>query len=186
MPNDTIARILNRMRATPVEQRVSAILEAKKKKAIEGNKRRNKKWKEANPERVAELDRQKAKRSYHKNHEANKNRQRKWHKKFWDAMTPEERQCFKLRQSYGITLEDKNKMLEGQRGLCVICQTDDPGGRGWQLDHCHTEKTIRGILCLKCNTGLGLFKDNPELLRRAASYLEGNKEWEAPDGEVEE
>lgn len=56
---------------------------------------------------------------------------------------------------------------------CEICG-GNPDGR-WRklvIDHCHTTGNYRGMLCNNCNHGLGKFKDQPELLRQAATYLE--------------
>lgn len=77
---------------------------------------------------------------------------------------------------YGITLEQYQKLLDKQQSRCAICLTDDPKGRGDKLhvDHCHTTGSIRGLLCGKCNTGLGLFNDNINILRNAIKYLEGS------------
>lgn len=172
MKNPIIDRILKQLGSSSPEERREEIIESRKKAEREGNKRRNKKWKENNKEHVAELDRIKAKKSYHKNHEENKRRQREFKKKLWDAMSPEERQDFNLRRTYGVSLQEKNEMLERQGGVCAICGTGIPGSRGWQLDHCHNKKHVRGILCHGCNTGLGLFKDSPEALRKAIEYLE--------------
>jgi len=39
-------------------------------------------------------------------------------------------------------------------------------------DHCHETGKLRGVLCMVCNSGLGMFQDNPTLLRQAVIYLE--------------
>jgi hypothetical protein len=54
---------------------------------------------------------------------------------------------------------------------CAICYAPPNGKRVLAQDHCHDTGQIRGFLCLHCNTGLGHFKDDPRLLRRAARYL---------------
>lgn len=85
---------------------------------------------------------------------------------------------------YGLDREAFIALLEGQGGRCAGCGTSEPGGkRGeWAIDHdhacCpHASKTcgrcVRGLLCNHCNLVLGHTKDNPEVLRTLASYLEG-------------
>ena len=74
-----------------------------------------------------------------------------------------------LINKYGITLEQKNKMIEDQHGRCAICKTEFD--RTAYVDHCHKTDKIRGILCNKCNSGLGMFDDNAEILARAIDYL---------------
>jgi hypothetical protein len=70
----------------------------------------------------------------------------------------------------GWTLERKKKYMEDQKGLCAIC--NEPMEKPC-ADHRHSNPPIpRKLLCGTCNTGLGQFKDNPELLRLAAQYLE--------------
>jgi hypothetical protein len=54
---------------------------------------------------------------------------------------------------------------------CAICYARPDGTRLLAQDHCHETGNVRGFLCLHCNTGLGHFKDDPRLLRRAARYL---------------
>jgi hypothetical protein len=57
-------------------------------------------------------------------------------------------------------------------GKCGICGTTEAGGRGrFHIDHCHASGKVRGILCLRCNTGLGSLGDNIESLKLAISYL---------------
>lgn len=84
-------------------------------------------------------------------------------------------------QRYQLTAKDYLEMLDRQGGVCWICQTDTPGGTGrWHVDHNHAccdklptcGECNRALLCSQCNTGLGLFKDDSNILRRAADYLE--------------
>lgn len=83
---------------------------------------------------------------------------------------------FKLKKAYGITLKDYNELLTKQNGKCSICGVDNNGyyrkkPRAFAVDHCHTTKKIRGLLCSDCNTGIGLLKDNIDLLNNAIKYL---------------
>lgn len=74
---------------------------------------------------------------------------------------------------HGITAEDVERLLESQDGRCAICGTDKPGGKGsFHLDHDHATNKVRGLLCAKCNLGLGYFDDNRLNVLRAALYLE--------------
>lgn len=77
-----------------------------------------------------------------------------------------------LKQTYGVTAQQYSKILLDQNGVCAVCQLQDIGNM--PLDHNHSTGKIRGILCQKCNRGLGHFKDSPALLRKAAEYLESN------------
>lgn len=80
---------------------------------------------------------------------------------------------FHLDKKYNITLDQYNDMYEEQQGRCAICGTDQPGGSGihFAVDHDHVTGQVRSLLCQGCNTGLGKFKDNPDLLRAAQLYL---------------
>ena len=77
-----------------------------------------------------------------------------------------------IRNQYGITLEQYNNMLKAQNYSCAICgEEDEVEGRRLAIDHCHTTGQVRGLLCGKCNRGLGLFYDNEDLLQKAIQYL---------------
>jgi hypothetical protein len=79
----------------------------------------------------------------------------------------------KLRDVYGITLEDYETRLAEQGAKCAICSTDDPG-RGSEFfpaDHDHETGGFRGLLCHGCNLGLAQFGDDPDRLLSAAAYL---------------
>lgn len=89
-------------------------------------------------------------------------------------LTPEQRRAYRLWSKYRITAADYDALLAQQDGACAICDADAPGtSHGfWHVDHCHTGGQVRGLLCSTCNTGLGSFRDQPSVLRRAAKYLE--------------
>lgn len=75
------------------------------------------------------------------------------------------------RRNPGWDINRYNKYLELQDNRCAICKTDESGLSDWCADHCHTESKARGLLCVKCNAGLGYFKDNIEYLQSAIDYL---------------
>lgn len=78
----------------------------------------------------------------------------------------------RLKQTYGITLEDYNIMFISQAGKCKICSRhQSETKRGFAVDHCHITGKVRALLCHRCNTGLGNFKDNPILFYKAIEYL---------------
>jgi len=81
-----------------------------------------------------------------------------------------------LQKTYGITSSEFDLLNEQQQGRCAICGIKGEHNRWGVLvvDHCHKTGDVRKLLCNNCNTGLGLFKDNPKLLRTAALYLEEN------------
>lgn len=78
-----------------------------------------------------------------------------------------------LKYLYKITPQDYEKMFANQGGCCAICCTDRPGGRHGQLhvDHDHVTGIVRGLLCNRCNIGLGRFGDNLAGLMQAVNYL---------------
>lgn len=74
---------------------------------------------------------------------------------------------------YGITLEDYNRMLVNQKYSCAICRTQTPSTfkKAFYVDHDHQTQKVRGLLCFSCNTALGHFKDNADVLQQAITYL---------------
>lgn len=76
---------------------------------------------------------------------------------------------------YGITFADYQAMHGNQNGRCAICD-GPPNGNGkkygrFSVDHDHDTNEIRGLLCGTCNSGLGMFRDDPHLLDLASDYL---------------
>ena len=95
------------------------------------------------------------------------------------ASTPEYTRIVNLRR-YGLTPETFADKLAAQGGRCDICGTREPGGQGWHVDHdhscCNTRKNscgkcLRGILCTRCNIGIGNFKDDPVVILAARNYI---------------
>lgn len=80
----------------------------------------------------------------------------------------------RLQAVYGMTVEDYQLILAAQDGLCAICKMK-PRTKRLHVDHCHKTSKVRGLLCSVCNSGvLASAKDNPEILRAAARYLDHN------------
>ena len=71
----------------------------------------------------------------------------------------------------GFTPEDFESKLKEQGYRCAICGTEDPGATNWHADHDHKTGMKRGVLCHKCNTGLGLLKDDVDILCAAIEYI---------------
>jgi hypothetical protein len=79
----------------------------------------------------------------------------------------------KLKTKYGISRSDYSALYKKQKGRCAVCGAKPHRKRqSFDVDHDHRTKRVRGLLCHRCNPALGLFKDNPKLLRKAAAYLE--------------
>ena len=79
---------------------------------------------------------------------------------------------------YGISLKEKEEILKEQNNRCGVCNKkfSDKYPLIPCIDHCHNTGIIRGILCKKCNLGLGLFKDNTENLKNAQLWLQNKGE----------
>ncbi len=99
-----------------------------------------------------------------------------------EKLSPEERSFRRYKRSiekkFGVPFQVVQNLFDSQNGECAICPKQLPplgSGLGKQsagtVDHCHKTGKIRGILCDLCNKGLGLFKDNPEILQTAAVYV---------------
>jgi len=86
--------------------------------------------------------------------------------------TPEESRKAKLKHRYSISVEEYDEMFQRQRGVCKVCGKEQKD-RNLAVDHCHTTNLVRGLLCIKCNRGIGFFEDSQQLLQKAINYLKG-------------
>lgn len=77
--------------------------------------------------------------------------------------------------NYGIGPDAHAQLLASQGGVCAICgklpRKEHGRGSLLHVDHDHKTGVVRGLLCVSCNTGLGRFDDDAEILRRAADYV---------------
>lgn len=84
----------------------------------------------------------------------------------------------RLLKKYGLTLDEYNLMFEEQGGVCAICNlaetqiSNKKGGvDSLKVDHCHKTNLVRGLLCSKCNFGIGLLQDKIGNALSATRYL---------------
>lgn len=89
-----------------------------------------------------------------------------WYKR---SSNSELRRKYKLKNRYGMSIEDYKKMCDLQNDACAICKRHVV--EKLHVDHCHETNKVRGLLCSYCNKGLGCFKDNIENLKTACEYL---------------
>jgi hypothetical protein len=78
-----------------------------------------------------------------------------------------------LKRKFGISSNDYDLMLASQGEGCAICgATECSSGAALAVDHCHRTGKVRGILCRDCNTSLGKFNDDRNILLKAVEYLD--------------
>jgi hypothetical protein len=123
---------------------------------------RRKKWYQENRER--EIARVKVWQ------QANPERLKAWREKNRDRRNEQMREIH-LRNKFGLTPEEYDRILEAQDGVCALCESPPTPGISLHVDHDHDPGEIRGLLCVRCNNALGLFREDPDLLKRAARYV---------------
>lgn len=146
---------------------------------------RSLKWAKNNPEKVSESK----KKSWFKNHEKNILVSREKYQKHKEVRKHDSLVRYhknrghyantRLKRLFGMTLEEYSLLCESQNNCCAICKKPETlldnkqlGIRKLAVDHCHVTNKIRGLLCFKCNIGLGKFNDSIDELKNAISYLE--------------
>jgi hypothetical protein len=116
----------------------------------QANRDRVKRWREQNPERYL------AKQRAYQGSPAKKAADRRSY----------------LKRTYGMTVEDYDRMLEAQGGVCAICREPRPEERTLHVDHDHATGEIRGLLCFRCNNAIGDLRESAELACSLAEYLD--------------
>ena len=80
---------------------------------------------------------------------------------------------YEMEYYYGMSVADYKAMEQEQGGKCAICGRRPE--KRLAVDHCHDTDVVRGLLCRTCNSAIGLLQDDPDVIMRAAIYVEENK-----------
>jgi predicted nucleic acid-binding Zn-ribbon protein len=144
------------------------------------------KWREANHEKVKEALSKWKKENVekvrkHRNDSQKRCRKHaseyhyKWRKRKGQTETRKQMNRRFIRE-YGITLEQYEEILTIQGGKCAICGRSEPGKSESKqaffcVDHCHETGKVRGVICRRCNIGIGHLMDSVDLLSKAIFYL---------------
>lgn len=145
------------------------------KRAYTENRRKtNQKWYLKNREKVLTRTIEYQKKNRDKANEANRRYRQKY---------PNKKREERLKREFGITLVVYQQMFNEQNGCCKICykpETRSVAKSGkindLAVDHCHTTGKIRGLLCGKCNTAIGLLNEDENILNNCIEYLKKGKE----------
>lgn len=94
----------------------------------------------------------------------------------WSQCHPQRDKAIRLRCSYGLKKSDYHALIRKQKGKCKICERKPKGGGlgatgRLVIDHCHSQGKVRGMLCMQCNIGLGMFQHSKKYLAKAVRYL---------------
>lgn len=109
---------------------------------------------------------------YHKNYRNNNKEYFYKKKNDWANKNKMASRAWRLKNNYGITLEEYDNMLVEQNGVCAICFKEN-NGRLLVVDHNHITGNVRGLLCDACNSGIGTLKTDEgiQLLINAIEYI---------------
>jgi len=127
-------------------------------KVANAQRERNRRWRKLNPEYARTYD------------ETHKEQKRRRNCRYYE-LYPDKWRAVKYKHNFGITIEDYERLLIKQHGVCAICG-DTPRDRRLCVDHDHDTGEIRGLLCWLCNLAIGCMADKPDRLHKAAQYLE--------------
>jgi len=150
-------KVLERMRSNYDKERKAEIAKRHYEKHKDAILERNKKWREDNKEKLASID-------------------KNWRSLPVNILKTREGRILK---TYNISLEELSEMIDSQRGCCKICGKsliDPDSNRNYDIDHNHETGKVRGLLCTKCNTALGLMFEDIKALEAMITYIKQNTE----------
>lgn len=147
---------------TPLWCRVFPMPYKDPEKERENRKGRAKKYRENHPERLRSAQ----KRYYDRTAQIQRLKSLEWHYSNRDHVL-ERMRWASIKRRYGLTREQ----YESLSNCCGICGSDG-NGKNLHVDHNHKTRKVRGKLCSSCNVGLGHFRNDAALLRKAAEYVD--------------
>jgi hypothetical protein len=115
-----------------------------------------------------ECDRERGRVYYAKNREKKLSYQAEYDKQNRDAVSKTNKNK-KLKNRYGITLQEYESMMLSQMNRCKICNDDS---KKLYVDHCHSSGRVRALLCHNCNAGIGHFRERKDIFENAIKYIE--------------
>ena len=80
----------------------------------------------------------------------------------------------RIQKEYGLSEQGFNNIFSSQSEKCAIC-FDTITKESAHIDHCHSQGHVRGLLCSKCNQGIGLLRESRSIMLSAIKYLEKAK-----------
>lgn len=99
------------------------------------------------------------------------------------AADPAKHRDVMRRSQFGLKPGQYDEMVLAQTGVCALCGEPERSVNRFNraprqlfVDHDHVTGAVRELLCQHCNFGLGQFRDNPELMERAASYIRRHRD----------
>lgn len=142
-----------------------AYYERNKEKVLE----RSRLWKINNPDKV-KSHRKSSILSSKKWKKDNNEKMKAYKRKYYKKLTPEDRKKWMLNRVYGLSIDQFMDMELKQGGVCGICGGTTKG-KSLSVDHNHETGEVRGLLCHRCNTALGLLNEDINIFNKSIEYL---------------
>lgn len=144
---------------------------------------KSRRWRENHPARVKRVNAEQYKKNRKKILKQKKSvyrddpgKQRKRSLK-WQRDNPEKKRITVLKSLYGLNEDEYRNLLDKTRGVCPICKNGfDYKTHFICVDHDHLTGAVRGLICRRCNSGLGFFTDDPNIFMNAIKYLKNKGE----------
>ena len=89
----------------------------------------------------------------------------------WRAAHKEKVRYYNHKRNYKISEEEYNNLLKLQDNKCAICDKNFKNSKDTHVDHNHLMNSVRGLLCHKCNTALGLLNENIDNCYALIKYI---------------